>query len=63
MCDFQDTGVMSSSFADEVFGKLAYGLGLSSFRSRVSFHNISTINELLITRALRQRLLIPGEED
>jgi hypothetical protein len=49
-------GVMSSSFSDEVFGKLAGEWGLDKYRRHVTVINATRINALLIGRAIEQRL-------
>ncbi|ERG64671.1 hypothetical protein L332_09450 [Agrococcus pavilionensis RW1] len=49
-------GVVSSSFADEVFGKLALELGELPFRRRVFLESISETNRALIERAVQMRL-------
>lgn len=47
---------MSSSFADEVLGKLAASMGELEFRRRVSLDNTSVTNRALIERAISLRL-------
>lgn len=54
--DFKGVGVVSSSFADEVLGKLAAGMGELEFRRRVSIDNASVTNRSLIERAVALRL-------
>jgi len=54
--DFKGVGVVSSSFADEVLGKLAASMGELEFRRRVSIDNVSATNRALIERAISLRL-------
>lgn len=54
--DFKGVGVVSSSFADEVLGKLAAGMGELEFRRRVSIDNASVTNRSLIERAIFLRM-------
>jgi len=57
--DLDQVGVMSSSFADELFAKLALRMGIDQYRQRVGLKNLSEINRQLIQRALSQRLGLP----
>lgn len=57
--DFKGVGVVSSSFADEVLGKLAASMGELEFRRRVSVDNTSATNRALIERAISLRLTDP----
>jgi hypothetical protein len=54
--DLSNVGVISSSFADEVAGKLAEDLGESEFRRRIFFDRVSPTNRGLIDRAIELRL-------
>lgn len=54
--DFENIGLMSSSFADEVFGKLFKDIGPMSFMQRIHFKNIAQTCNLLIDRAISQRM-------
>ena len=54
-------GVMSSRFADEVFGKLAMELGAEEYERKVSIINATRINIMLIERAIEQRLGQQGD--
>ncbi|MBN7443413.1 DUF4325 domain-containing protein [Mycobacteroides abscessus subsp. abscessus] len=54
--DFKGVGVISSSFADEVLGKLARGMGELEYRRRVFVDNASNTNRRLIERAISLRL-------
>lgn len=55
--DFAGVGVVSSSFADEVLGKLAVELGELEFRRRVFVDSASPTNRSLIERAIALRLI------
>lgn len=55
--DFSGVGVVSSSFADEVLGKLAVELGELEFRRRVFVDAASPTNRSLIERAIALRLV------
>ncbi|GAA1661755.1 STAS-like domain-containing protein [Microbacterium lacus] len=54
--DFSGVGVISSSFADEVLGKLAVELGELEFRRRVFVDSASPTNRGLIERAIALRI-------
>lgn len=54
--DFAGVGVISSSFADEVLGKLAVELGELEFRRRVFVDSASPTNRGLIERAIALRV-------
>jgi hypothetical protein len=54
--DFADVPLISSSFADEVFGKLFLEMGPIAFLQRFEFVNFATIVRQLIDRAISQRL-------
>jgi uridylate kinase len=58
VCDMSGVGLMSSSFADEVFGKLASEMGLDTYKRRVMVINATRINAMLIGRAIEQRLSV-----
>lgn len=53
--DFSDIALVSSSFADEVFGKLFIELGPLGFMQRFEFRNIVQTVRQLIDRAISQR--------
>ena len=53
--DFSDVFVISSSFADEVFGKLFVEMGPLRYMRRVSILNVSPTIEGLIDRAITLR--------
>ena len=54
--DMEGVSIMSSSFADEVFGKLVKEIGIVRFTQSFTMINISKINENLIDRAISQRM-------
>jgi hypothetical protein len=54
--DFRDIKLVSSSFADEVFGKLFIELGPLEFSAKLELKNIDPIVKLLIDRAIVQRM-------
>jgi anti-anti-sigma regulatory factor len=54
--DFSDINVISSSFADEVLGKLALQMGLVQFINRFRLDNMSDTVEAIINRAVQQRI-------
>jgi len=58
--DFSDVPLISSSFADEVFGKLFNELGPMTFVQRFEFRNVSTTVRQLIDRAIAQRMANKG---
>ena len=53
--DFNGVGVISSSFADEVFGRLFVEMGPRAFMSRIQMRNVDPTVEGLIDRAIMQR--------
>ncbi|RUU77272.1 DUF4325 domain-containing protein [Mesorhizobium sp. M7A.F.Ca.MR.362.00.0.0] len=60
--DMDGVELISSSFADEVFGKLFYALGPLNFTQRVRIVNGSRVVSQLIDRAISQRMALrPGE--
>jgi len=58
--DFSDIALISSSFADEVFGKLFAELGALSFMQRFEFMNVSQTVRQLVDRAIAQRMAVTG---
>lgn len=60
--DFRDVNVISSSYADEVFGKLLLEVGTDKFNVLCRFTNLNRTVKLLIDRAVRQRLPEVGGE-
>ncbi len=53
--DFSDVRIISSSFADEVFGRLFVELGPRAFMSRIVLRNVDATIDGLIDRAIVQR--------
>ena len=53
--DFEGVGIISSSFADEVFGRLFVNMGFRTFTRRVEMRNVDPIIDGLIDRAIEQR--------
>lgn len=53
--DFSDVRMISSSFADEVFGKLHLEIGSEKFSRLCTFKNVDNTVRILIERAIRQR--------
>lgn len=53
--DFSGVNIISSSFADEVFGKLFVIIGPLEFMSRIKFINVDMTIKKLIDRAIVQR--------
>jgi len=56
--DFSDIHLVSSSFADEVFGKLFLELGPLEFSTRLELRNIDPIVKLLVEKAIIQRMAV-----
>jgi hypothetical protein len=54
--DFNDVFIISSSFADEVFGKLFKNMGPTNFMNRISLVNMDETVRALIDRAIHQRM-------
>jgi hypothetical protein len=54
--DFTDVPLVSSSFADEVLGKLFMELGPMTFAQRLDFRNLSSIVRQLTDTAIAQRM-------
>jgi hypothetical protein len=54
--DFEGIRLISSSFADEVFGKLFVALGPLAFGRLCQFRNIDSTVRGLIDRAIAQRM-------
>ena len=53
--DFSDVPIISSSFADEVFGKLFAELGPLGFMRVIEFQRVDTTIQGLIDRSIEQR--------
>lgn len=54
--DFSHVPLISSSFADEVFGKLFVKLGPLEFMQRIRFKNVEHTVRMLIDKAISQRV-------
>lgn len=54
--DFSDLPIVSSSFADEAFGKLFVELGPLTFTQKFEFRNVASTVKQLIDRAVMQRI-------
>lgn len=54
--DFSEIHLVSSSFADEVFGKLFVELGPIEFASKIELRNVDATVKLLIEKAIMQRI-------
>lgn len=63
LVDFENITVVSSSFADEVFGKLFVELGPMRFMQSVRLINVSPTVQALIDRAIKQRMQFPTAAD
>lgn len=55
--DFRGVRIISSSFADEVFGRLFIELGPMSFMGRLEFVSLNDTVKLLVDRAISQRAI------
>lgn len=53
--DFEGVGVFTSSFADEVFGRLFVSMGPRAFMTRIRMRHVDPTVEGLIDRAILQR--------
>jgi hypothetical protein len=54
--DFSDVLLISSSYADEVIGKLFVELGPLEFMSKIQLKNVDNLVKNLIDRAIDQRM-------
>lgn len=54
--DCQSDSTMSSSFADELYGKLALTMGKEEFEKIVVLKNLSETNDFVVKRAIFQRI-------
>lgn len=57
--DFADIALVSSSFADEAFGKLFVEIGPIQFGRRFDFQNVDALVQNLLDRAILQRSMGP----
>ncbi len=61
--DFAGVNVITSSFADEVFGRLFVELGPRAFMSRIVLRNVDPTIDGLIDRAIVQRTRLSEQQD
>ncbi|MGC2524937.1 MAG: STAS-like domain-containing protein, partial [Stellaceae bacterium] len=54
--DFSNISLISSSFADEVFGKLFLQLGAIDFGQRITLSRVQSTVKLLVDKAISQRV-------
>ncbi|OFX28142.1 MAG: hypothetical protein A2033_08505 [Bacteroidetes bacterium GWA2_31_9] len=54
--DFQGIGIIASSFADELIGKLVQELGLFQFQAAFPMKNMNNTIQAIVQRSLSQRL-------
>jgi len=57
--DFADIPLVSSSFADEVLGKLFVELGPMTFAQRFEFRTVASTVQQIIDKAIMQRIARP----
>ena len=53
--DFNGVNVISSGFADEVFGRLFVKIGPMEFMNCIKLHNIDSTSRMLVDRAILMR--------
>lgn len=63
LVDMENVPLVSSSFADEVFGKLFKALGPLGFTSSLELRNVSANARALIDKAISQRMRSPDSFD
>ncbi|MYB05171.1 MAG: DUF4325 domain-containing protein [Gemmatimonadetes bacterium] len=61
--DFDGVGIITSSFADEFFGRLFVAMGPRAFMTRIRMINVDLTVEGLIDRAILQRSRLGNSED
>ncbi len=61
--DFEGVGIITSSFADEFFGRLFLAMGPRAFMTRIRLVNVDLTVEGLIDRAILQRSRLGHSED
>lgn len=54
--DFENVNLVSSSYADELIGKLVAEIGFSVFNSYCQLRNLSRLNQQVIDRSVQQRM-------
>lgn len=50
--DFAGVATVTNSFADEVFGRMALGMGIEELRTRSTFRNLSPFTAKVIRQAI-----------
>lgn len=53
--DFDGVSVVTNSFADEIFGRIAYEVGITQMRKVTTFRNVSPIWAAVIRHAIDVR--------
>lgn len=61
--DFEGVGIITSSFADEFFGRLFVSMGPRAFMTRIRLINVDATVEGLIDRAIIQRTRLGNSEE
>lgn len=54
--DFENVNLVSSSYADELIGKLVAEIGFSVFNSYCQLRNLSSLNQQVVDRSVQQRM-------
>ncbi len=54
--DFKDLSVISSSFADELLGKLVIEFGFFGFNNLVKLKNMNSLIQQIVQRSVAQRM-------
>lgn len=54
--DFENVDLVSSSYADELIGKLVAEIGFSVFNSYCQLRNLSILNQQVVDRSVQQRM-------
>jgi len=57
LVEMEDVGIIASSFADELFGKLAVELGIIDFSRYIKLSHVNTICKSIIDVAISQRIV------
>ena len=55
--DFEGVETITNSFADEVFGRMAYEMGMEELRRRTTFKNVSPFWAQVIRSAIDARAM------
>jgi hypothetical protein len=53
--DFSDVAIVSSSFADECFGKMIIGIKIEALKEKIKFRNANNDIQTIISRAIKLR--------